>query len=448
MAFTFSLNETGFNWATAMTRLINRLQNVGWILMGNGDGLSALGLYGGTFASPTAATLVLTTSSPGSEGVANANTNRRAWWWVRSPDGQRELTFQRDAFNSGADEILVKYAPVGGFRWGVGGYGDALLKTGSTMRITDAAGSFVVGDVGKTIRIEEAYGSGNNGEFVITAYISATQIEWTNAGGATEAIFPGKWFIDRPATATIAPAGHTEIMVLGTSRDPAAAVSAPFGGLLGVGTQKWDFIMGGASEDYAFAALGRNASGYYQGGLLFDRLLNPDPADLDPTVVMAIRSNSSGTDTPFKTSSSKLGDQRGEWAPKFQNGTRGGGVADLAWAYQLDPLNELAATRMNIPRFCNPVLNFNILNPGGVNPYDGNYDLVEGVVWASTNNASTGSFFTGMVAAGTIKGESQIIKAQGSTAGAAQLDTNAALTRIHAGAGFWLIWDGSTTPVL
>lgn len=445
MAFTYYLNESTLNWATASRRLLTLLTNHGWTLMGNGDGLSAFSMYSGTWASPTAATLVLTTSSPGSEGVANANTNRLAWWWVRSPDNSREITFQRSTINVGVDLCAIKYSPVG-FPWGVGGYGDSLSKSGSTVTLTDAAGSFVAGDNGKTIRIEEAFTSGNNGEFTIT-YISATQLSWTNASGATES-FTGKWFINRNPTATLSPVGHQEFLVIGTNREIPTGIT--WAGNLGTGVQKWDFTIGGAAEDYAFAAIGRNSGGYPWGGLIYDRLTGADAADQDPTIIWGPRGNSGGaTDSVFKAGSQYLTDQRSEWAAKFQNGSRSSGNSDWAWGYQYNPSTEFAAAKHNIPRPAPPGLKYDILDPGGSNPYDSNYDIIEPAYWGRVALPSaTGTHFLGACPTGGLKGISRLIKGQGSTTGAAQYDTNAALTRVHVGGGYWMIWDGSTTPVL
>jgi len=47
-----------------------------------------------------------------------------------------------------------------------------------------------------------------------------------------------------------------------------------------------------------------------------------------------------------------------------------------------------------------------------------------------------------------VKGDSQIIKALSTTTGFNNMDTNVALTRVVQPGGFWLLWDGATTPIL
>jgi hypothetical protein len=74
------------------------------------------------------------------------------------------------------------------------GTGDSFSLSGTTVTLTDAGASFVASDVGKTIKISGATTPGNDGEFVITSYISGTQLTYENASGATEA-FAGTWSI-------------------------------------------------------------------------------------------------------------------------------------------------------------------------------------------------------------------------------------------------------------
>jgi hypothetical protein len=92
----------------------------------------------------------------------------------------------------------------------------------------------------------------------------------------------------------------------------------------------------------------------------------------------------------------------------------------------------------------------NLLNPGGANPYDSEIDLIEPVYWACTTLAPAGAL--GSLGSpspfGVLKGTSQIIKAISTNAGYSAMDTNTALTRVAQLGGFWLLWDGSTTPIL
>ena len=74
------------------------------------------------------------------------------------------------------------------------GTGDSFSLAGTTITFTDAGATFQDSDVGKSMIIEGATTPGNNGTFVITSRISATQITYENASGATEA-FAGTWKI-------------------------------------------------------------------------------------------------------------------------------------------------------------------------------------------------------------------------------------------------------------
>jgi len=74
------------------------------------------------------------------------------------------------------------------------GTGDSFSLAGTTITFTDAGATFQDHDVGKDIVIEGATTPGNDGTFVITSRISATQITYENASGATEA-YSGTWKI-------------------------------------------------------------------------------------------------------------------------------------------------------------------------------------------------------------------------------------------------------------
>jgi hypothetical protein len=105
--------------------------------------------------------------------------------------------------------------------------------TGTTITFTDAAANFQASDVGKNIVIEGATTPGNNGTFVITSHISATQITYENASGATEA-YTGTWKIRYTF--------HVKLDVWSASSDPyyfGAASVSPWP-TWNAGTNAWD----------------------------------------------------------------------------------------------------------------------------------------------------------------------------------------------------------------
>jgi len=71
------------------------------------------------------------------------------------------------------------------------GAGDSFAQSGSNTTLTDAAGQFGTGWVGKSVTISGATTPANNGTFTITA-VTATTMTWVNASGVTEA-FTGAW---------------------------------------------------------------------------------------------------------------------------------------------------------------------------------------------------------------------------------------------------------------
>lgn len=84
------------------------------------------------------------------------------------------------------------------------GVGDDIDATGSpTMDLTDSAGVFRARHVGRNITISNALNPLNNGTFPITAYISDTQIQYTNASGVNETS-AFDWEIDGDASETTA----------------------------------------------------------------------------------------------------------------------------------------------------------------------------------------------------------------------------------------------------
>lgn len=103
-----------------------------------------------------------------------------------------------DGFNassvtrSGTTYFLNYVTSVG--RPDMSGTGDSFTLSGITITFLDAAATFAPGDVGRTIVIAGATTANNNGSYVITAYVSPTQVQYLNALGVTEA-FPGTWSI-------------------------------------------------------------------------------------------------------------------------------------------------------------------------------------------------------------------------------------------------------------
>jgi len=76
------------------------------------------------------------------------------------------------------------------------GTGDSLVFATNVVTLTDAAGLFMPGHVGRTITISGATATANNNIFTITTFISPTQIRYSNPAGVTQAAFAGTWAID------------------------------------------------------------------------------------------------------------------------------------------------------------------------------------------------------------------------------------------------------------
>jgi len=64
--------------------------------------------------------------------------------------------------------------------------GDSIAMVGSVATLTDAGATFYDSDVGKKIRVSGCTNGTNNGMFEVTARLSATQIQFTNAVGVNE----------------------------------------------------------------------------------------------------------------------------------------------------------------------------------------------------------------------------------------------------------------------
>lgn len=76
------------------------------------------------------------------------------------------------------------------------GIGDGLsIPVAGTVRLTDTAGAFTANMVGCVINLDGAALLANNGEFVVTAFIDANNIEYKNAAGVADAAFHGAWSV-------------------------------------------------------------------------------------------------------------------------------------------------------------------------------------------------------------------------------------------------------------
>jgi len=78
---------------------------------------------------------------------------------------------------------------------GIDGTGDTIGGAAPNMTLTDAAGLFTAGMVGKTITISGATTPANDGVFTISSYTSPTQIGYQNASGVAEA-YAGDWEVN------------------------------------------------------------------------------------------------------------------------------------------------------------------------------------------------------------------------------------------------------------
>lgn len=245
---------------------------------------------------------------------------------------------------------------------------------------------------------------------------------------------------DGAPSALIAPTSPDEFIILGPQRLP-TSTGTTWAGTLGTGAQKWDFCIGNAAENYAFYGLGRSSpGGIYLGGVIFDALVNPDGADLDPYIAMCVGQHGGAS---WFASNSRINDQRTN--TQLQASASTAIASQYAWGYERGPAADDRVFAHAMARFCYDSVVQNPWNVGGGNPYDASYDIMEPCWWYTTN---LGGGTPVMSPRGLIKGESRLIKGQGSTAGANPMDTNVALTRIFQNGGYWLLWDGVTTPVL
>lgn len=82
-----------------------------------------------------------------------------------------------------------------GEKSGLGNGVAAITNSSGVVTFTAASATFAAGDVDKALRLVSATSVGNRGSFVITRYVSATQVEFVNTSAVTEA-FSGVFTVD------------------------------------------------------------------------------------------------------------------------------------------------------------------------------------------------------------------------------------------------------------
>lgn len=104
----------------------------------------------------------------------------------RDPDGQRGKPSEKVITN-----IPMYWGRTNMTQWTpfapVEGTNSAFSLSGTTITFTAGASVFTADMVGREITVAGATSPGNDGTFVITSFISGTQVTYENAGGATEA---------------------------------------------------------------------------------------------------------------------------------------------------------------------------------------------------------------------------------------------------------------------
>lgn len=257
---------------------------------------------------------------------------------------------------------------------------------------------------------------------------------------------------DGAISALVAPTAADGCIVIGERRGTLTLSGTSFCNGI-AGNNRMDFAFGDASEGYAFYALTRQSAGTgaYMGGMIYDRVASPVPADPDGTVIFPV-CEASGS--PFAVNSNHLCTSSPAWVWGMA-GVSGEATLSSRFACAFPIGGAPHPTAMCKQCIIRPapagIASFNtIVNPMGLNPYDSEVDLIEPAYWGSISgvpSSAVGSLGQPGVF-GHVKGESRLIKAISGATGFANLDTNVALTRIGQTGGFWLLWDGVTTPTL
>lgn len=253
---------------------------------------------------------------------------------------------------------------------------------------------------------------------------------------------------DGVVAADVAPTATDSFVVMGEVRPSVTLNGDSISGAAAI--TRVDYFIGDASEGYAFAVYMRDAAGDIVGGFFYDCVENGITGD-DPYVLFS----PGALPTPFQVNGRLWSTYSTGWS------FRDPGVGSIGpiiqsnfgpWGRPASGAPRVdAAQRYAIIRPCY-WQGYNVHNPGGANPYNALVDILEPAYWyASSLLPVSGNPpwapTTGPSNIGTIKGSSRFIKGISSAAGFSNLDTNMALTRIAQAGGYWLLWDGATTPL-
>lgn len=253
---------------------------------------------------------------------------------------------------------------------------------------------------------------------------------------------------DGAVAADVAPTADDSFVVMGERRPSVNLNGDSISG--GSTITRVDYFIGDVSEGYAFAVYMRDAAGNIVGGFFYDCLENTISGD-DPYVLFSPGALS----TPFQVNGRLWSTYSAGWSFKDPGVGSIGTIAQSNFGPWGTPASGApridAAQRHGIIRPCY-WQGYNVLNPGGANPYNSRVDILEPAYWYATSILPTTGNppwapTVGPSNIGTIKGSSRFIKGISSAAGFSNRDTNTTLTRIAQAGGYWLLWDGATTPL-
>lgn len=280
--------------------------------------------------------------------------------------------------------------------------------------------------------------------------------------------------------ATVAPTASDGLLI-GTYIRDGNSVGVGFGALDGPSSinftvSRVDYIIGGATEGYSFAVYVRDSSGVIRSGMLYDRLINPQQDDADPTVVWLMGKVSrpwwnAMAGRPGRSflwgdaTSSSGAPQNQSDRPQKYPGLDWTGRVDVGQTVNIGKPAYFTSTNGGRSPFDNWIgTGVDLLGDPGLNPYDGKIDVLQPVFWCSStqtdslSDSQVNSAVGAIPPRGNIWGQSRFIKGRSSPAGFGNMDTPPDLTLIGQNSndtnsgnnqyGLWLLWDGQTTPIL